>query len=220
MEKIAIYGAGGFGRETALMIEQINAAYGEKWQIIGFFDDGKEKGSFIDGHPVLGGINELNAAGEPVSLVLSMADSQTRRRLRESIDNRNVRFPPLIHPAALAGSAEFNRIGEGVIIGAGSILTTGVNLESFVIVNLACTIGHDVAIGSFATLMPACSISGSVRIAGEVLIGSGACILPGLSVGHRAKVGAGAVVLADVPADETVVGVPARSIGKQGGTGS
>jgi UDP-2-acetamido-3-amino-2,3-dideoxy-glucuronate N-acetyltransferase len=41
-------------------------------------------------------------------------------------------------------------------------------------------------------------------------IGSGAVILGGVRIGERALVGAGAVVTRDVPAGETVAGVPAR----------
>lgn len=38
MKKIAIFGAGGFGREVATMIQQINFV-DKKWTFIGFFDN-------------------------------------------------------------------------------------------------------------------------------------------------------------------------------------
>ena len=47
-------------------------------------------------------------------------------------------------------------------------------------------------------------------IADNVSIGSGAIIQGGLRIGKGATVGAGAVVTKDVPADSTVIGVPAR----------
>ena len=49
----------------------------------------------------------------------------------------------------------------------------------------------------------------------RVDIGCGACILGPITVGHDSKVGANAVVLNDVPAGATVVGVPAREVGRE-----
>ncbi len=40
---IAIYGAGGFGKEVACLIDRINDN-GGKWNLIGFFDDTKPAG--------------------------------------------------------------------------------------------------------------------------------------------------------------------------------
>jgi serine O-acetyltransferase len=54
--------------------------------------------------------------------------------------------------------------------------------------------------------------SGKVIIEDDVLIGAGACILGSVTIGKGAKVGANAVVLSDVPAGATVVGIPARVI--------
>jgi acetyltransferase-like isoleucine patch superfamily enzyme len=44
----------------------------------------------------------------------------------------------------------------------------------------------------------------------SAFIGIGAAILPNLRIGANAIVGAGAVVIRDVPANATVIGVPAR----------
>ncbi len=46
----------------------------------------------------------------------------------------------------------------------------------------------------------------------NVIIGAGAVILNNPHIGHGAKIGANAVVLKDVPANATAVGVPARVI--------
>ena len=49
-----------------------------------------------------------------------------------------------------------------------------------------------------------------------VLIGAGAKILGNIEVGHCSKVAAGSVVLAPVPHNKTVAGVPARVVGETG----
>ena len=48
MKKIAIYGAGGFGREVLTLINDINSLY-HQYQVIGFFDDGKSKDDIVNG---------------------------------------------------------------------------------------------------------------------------------------------------------------------------
>ena len=60
MMNIAIYGAGGFGREVLTLVQDINRA-GRKYDIMGFFDDGLPKGTVVNGLSVLGGLEELNA---------------------------------------------------------------------------------------------------------------------------------------------------------------
>ena len=49
-------------------------------------------------------------------------------------------------------------------------------------------------------------------IGARVDIGCGACILGDVVIGDDAKIGANAVVLIDVPAGATAVGVPARIV--------
>lgn len=50
----------------------------------------------------------------------------------------------------------------------------------------------------------------------DVFIGSGAKVIGGVRLGSGARVGANAVVLKDVPAGATAVGIPARIIGSSG----
>jgi sugar O-acyltransferase (sialic acid O-acetyltransferase NeuD family) len=126
---------------------------------------------------------------------------------------QGVHCPTLIHPSVLLGDEERNNIGDGSIICAGVILTTNITFGSFVIINLSCTIGHDVKIGSYSSIMPQCSLSGFIELGELVYIGAGGRILPGLKIGTGATVGAGAVVTKNVLEEKTVMGVPA--IGRQ-----
>lgn len=210
MQDIAIYGAGGFGRETALMIEQINKAE-RVWNVIGFYDDGLKRGTVVDGLMVLGGMQEVNDLQKEIALVVAIADTHIRKEIVLKIKNKKLRFPVLAHPNANLGS-ERNYFGEGSIITARCVLTTQIVLGEFTILNLSCTLGHDVKISSFCSVMPGCNVSGNVMIGEQTMIGTGAQILPNLVVGARCKVGAGAVVIRSTGDDETWVGVPAQKM--------
>jgi len=208
---IAIFGAGGFGRETALMIRQINEVT-PRWNLVGFYDDALVKGSEVDGIKILGGLTELNKVREALSLAIAVADPSARRKIVTGIANECIDFPVLRHPHNFLGDDQLNQVGKGCILTAGNIFTVNIHLEEFVIVNLACTIGHDVTVGRFSTIMPGCSISGNVKIGESNLIGSGVRILQNISIGNNCKVGAGAVVIKDSKGDVTLVGVPAKAL--------
>lgn len=207
--KIAVYGAGGLGREIAVMIHQINAV-SHRGHLIGFFDDGVGKGSVVDGLPVIGGINEVNVYDEDLDLCIAIADPHLRSNLVNKISNPRIGFPVIAHPSAILGDAKRNSFGRGAIITAGVIMTTGISVGEFCILNLSCTIGHDVTVGRCSTLMPSCSISGNVSIGDETVIGTGSRIIQGVSIGERCMVGAGAVVTKSVGANFKLLGVPAR----------
>lgn len=211
MKDIAIYGAGGLGRETAVMINQINADNAQ-WNMIGFIDDGLPMGTRIDGIEILGGIGELNAFPARLSVALAIANPDTRHHIYTQIRNTNVDFPTLIHPTANLGDSSRNRWGVGCLITAGVIMTTGVRLGDFVIVNLSSTVGHDATLESFTSVMPGSSISGSVKIGSKTSIGTRSCILPGIELGEGCIVGAGAVVTKSFQAKAKIVGVPAKNL--------
>jgi serine acetyltransferase len=66
----------------------------------------------------------------------------------------------------------------------------------------------------YVTLAPGVHISGRVKICKGAYIGTGASVIPGVTIGTKATIGAGAVVVRDVPAGETHVGVPAKVINR------
>ena len=72
MKDIAIYGAGGFGREVACLIERINKARETPiWNFIGFFDDGIPSTNDYPQGPVLGDINVLNTWKTSLSITVA-----------------------------------------------------------------------------------------------------------------------------------------------------
>lgn len=211
MKKIAIFGAGGFGREVHFLIEQINSER-QTYEFIGYFDDGVPKGKQINDYPVLGGVKEANNWSEALCLVFAIGDPTTKRKIVEQIKNPNVSYPSLIHPNVLIGDLKYNSIGEGSIICAGNIITVNIKIGKHVILNLSCTTGHDTKIGDYCSFMPSINISGEVNIEDCVYVGTGAKIINQLTIGENTIVGSGAVVAKSLPPNCTAVGIPAKPI--------
>lgn len=211
MKDIAIFGVGGFGREVLALIKYINEVT-PTWNIVGFFDDGYEKGIMVNGYPNLGNAEDLNNWKTPISLAVSIGNPVIKKRVLDKIYNPLVDYPTLIHPLAWIGDKEFVEIGKGCIICAGNLITTNIKIEDFVILNLGCTVGHDSVIKKYSAFMPSVNISGEVTIGEGVYVGTGAKIINQLEIGAYSIVGAGAVVSKTLPARCTAVGVPAKPI--------
>ncbi|HWJ79855.1 MAG TPA: serine O-acetyltransferase [Niallia sp.] len=99
-----------------------------------------------------------------------------------------------IHPGAKIGRRLFIDHGMGVVIGE------------------TCEIGDNVTIFQGVTLGGTGKEKGKRHptVHNNALIASGAKVLGSIVIGENAKIGAGSVVLKDVPANSTVVGIPGR----------
>ena len=211
MKNIAIFGAGGFGREVKTVIDEINKVNPQTYNFIGFFDDGFEKGTLVNNYTVLGGINDINNYSDQLAIVVCIGDPRVKEKIVSKIDNSKVEFPSIIHPRASV-SSEFVTIGKGCIICEGTIITCNIDIKDFVILNLMCTVGHDTVIENYCSFMPSVNVSGEVKIEQGVYVGTGAKIINLLEIGENTIVGAGAVVSKSLPANCTAVGIPAKPI--------
>lgn len=205
MKDIAIIGAGGFGRETAWLIQQLGG-----WNLIGFFDDNAKANTGFADLTILGDINSVKKLPTSTSLVIAISNPGIRQQIAEKI-GEGFDFPTLIHPSASFGHSS-NHMGKGVIITAGVILTIQIYLGDFTILNLATTIGHDCHLSKFTSIMPQCSISGNVTLGERCFVGAGARILQNISLGNDCVVGAGAVVTKSFGNAAKLVGVPAKEM--------
>lgn len=211
LKDIAVFGVGGFGRGVLALIENINKVEAT-YNIIGFFDDGHEKGEIINGYPVLGKTEELNLWETELALVISIGNPVVKKRVVSKITNSKVYYPTLIHPSVIIGAPDYVKFGEGCIICAGSIINTNIEIGRFVVLNFGCIVGHDVVIKDFSAFMPSCNISGEVLIGEGVYCGTGVKIINQTSISEFAIIGAGAVVTSPIPSYCTAVGVPAKVI--------
>lgn len=208
MKDIVIIGAGGFGREVAWLIEDINKVKKE-WNIVGFIDDNEEiQGTEINGYKVVGNINWLKK--QELYVVSAIGNPITKKKIMENLQGSKNQYPVLIHPSVIY--SESVNFAEGSIICAGTILTVNIEIGKHVIINLDCTVGHDAVIMDYTTLLPSVNISGCVKIEECVSVGTKSAIIQGISIGKNTIIGAGAAVVKDITEPGTYVGVPVRRV--------
>lgn len=105
-----------------------------------------------------------------------------------------------IHPGAT--------IGKGLVIDHGS----------------GVVIGETAEIGDNCTLYQGVTLGGTGKDTGKrhptlgnnVMVGAGAKVLGPFRIGDNSKIAAGAVVLSEIPANSTAVGIPARVVRRDG----
>lgn len=122
-----------------------------------------------------------------------------RRELALFIQSRNSEFFGVdIHPACVIGRGIMFDHATGIVIGETSIIEDNVSIL------------QQVTLGGTGNEQG----DRHPKIRSGVLISTGAKVLGNIEIGEGAKIGAGSVVLSDVAAHTTVVGVPAKVVGK------
>ena len=207
MTDLAIYGAGGLGREIYCMIKNDRVA-SEKWNIIGFFDDNKEPGSCNEYGTVLGSMDEINAWTTPLDVVIAIGQGETVKKIVEQINNPMINFPNLICGTSFADHNNFS-IGRGNII-KNSSFSCNVHIGSFNLLNNNVAFGHDCNVGDFNTFMPGVRISGEVSIGDCTFFGVGSIVLQQIKISNHTKLGAGSVLMRKPKAGCLYIGVPAK----------
>jgi len=214
VQRVAILGAGGFAREVAWLIRDINRAK-LSYEFLGYVvSDLSRLGERNSCSEVLGDYAWIERNRTRIDAVaIGIGDPGCRLKVATEIEARfpDLAWPSLVHPTVQLDCASAN-IARGVLLCAGVIGTVNITLDAYAKVDVACTLGHEACLGKGSALNPAVNIAGGVIVGDVVLVGVGAQILQYVRVGDGATVGAGAVVTKDVSPGETVVGIPAKPL--------
>lgn len=216
-----IFGASGFAKEVDWLINELY----EKDNLVDFrpdyfvaHKDDSKVGMIINNVPVISEDDAIskfaNSSEYFVNVFVSVGSPVLKEKIVNNIiDIKNFQFPTIIHPdVSYDKRAERVKFGEGVIICSKNVLTTNIEIDSFVHINLSCTIGHDSIIGAFSTISPGVNVSGNVNLKKNTFVGTNATILENVSVVSNVIIGAGAVVSKSLNESGTYVGVPAKKI--------
>ena len=112
--------------------------------------------------------------------------------------------------------SHLSRAATGIEIHPGARLGRGIFIDH----GMGVVIGETASVGDDVTMYQGVTLGGTGKERGkrhptvedEAVIGVGASVLGAVTIGAGARVGAGSVVLKDVPAHTTAVGLPARAV--------
>lgn len=210
MTDLLIYGAGGFGREVAAMLEQLNAI-SPKWHLLGFIDDGVPAGTDISHYgKVIGDRATLNAWPTSVSVVLCIGNPKIINQVVTDITNPMVEYPNIIADDFSIHDNVTFKIGRGNIIKYHCTVTTDVTIGDFNTFNGSVVIGHDVIIGDYNIFMPGVRISGEVSIGNRNLFGAMSFVKQCLNIGNDIILSPLSPLLTKPKDGNTYIGNPAK----------
>uniref|UniRef100_UPI00404B3967 acetyltransferase n=1 Tax=Flavobacterium sp. TaxID=239 RepID=UPI00404B3967 len=210
MERILIAGTGGFAKELLHLIYDLGrieevVAFVEPDSILEKKETTKEFFSF----PILP-YSKINSKIDKV--IVGIGDSNIREKIVTNQLELNQSYINLIHPSVRI--SPWNKIGEGAIICANSVITVDIEIGKHCQLNLATTIGHDCTIGDYFTTAPGVHISGNCNIGNHVYIGTGAVIKQGVFICNNVTIGMGSIVTKDINESGVYVGSPAKKLVK------
>ena len=211
MNKILIYGAGGFGREIACLINSINQVE-DQWDLVGFIDDGLAVGKSNNYGEVLGNLDYLNSFPEEIALAISVSSPEVLKKLTTEIKNPKVWFPNLIAPDVKFHDLESFSAGQGNIIFFSCRISCDVTIGNFNIMNSLVSLGHDVVVGNRNVFNPTVRVSGDCVVGDDNFFGIQSIVLQGKKIGNNTRIGACTVIMKNTKDGSLHFGNPGKII--------
>ena len=206
--KIVIIGAGGHARVVYEIV-----SHDRNLEVVAFVDNvvhGRDE--HIMGVRVMGDHSVLpRLIGDGVKgAIVAIGDNETRASRFQELAALGLMAVSGIHPTShIASSA---RLGSGVTIAMGAIVSTGARIGDNVIVNTGAIVEHEDELEDHVHIGPRCALAGRVTVKRGAFIGIGSVVKEYLTIGRNSIIGAGSVVLEDIPDNVVAVGAPAKVI--------
>lgn len=196
--RVAIYGAGGHGK----VVWDVLTCQGHA--VVGFIDDAPTAAT-IHGLPVAKRLDELD---DVEGVIVAIGNNRIRREKFEMLRGMGLQVVNAIHPTAVLSSHV--TLGCGVVVMPRVVVNVDTVIGDNVILNTGASVDHDCTIGNHVHIAPGTTLGGGVGVGEGAFLGIGTCVIPCQVVGAWAVVGAGGVVVREVSAASTVIGVPAK----------
>lgn len=210
MKNVVIYGEGGFGKEIACLLKQINEISPE-WNLLGYIDDGLPVGTGNRYGKVIGNMDTLlNWREGELNVIASIANPSMLAKIRDTINNPLLVFPNIFAPNVNVFDREAVKIGQGNVFFFGCRISCDVEIGDFNICVGLNSFGHDVKVGNCNVFSPSVRLSGCVSVGNQNFFGVGSVVLQGLKIGNNIRLGAGSVLMTKPKDGNLYMGNPAK----------
>jgi sugar O-acyltransferase (sialic acid O-acetyltransferase NeuD family) len=206
MKDIFLYGAGGHARVIIDIIEKM-AIY----KLVGLVDDTGSDIPQMMGYPIVSDFGKFYSRGIR-SGVIAVGDNWSRSRLVDVLTNKynDLEFLTAVHPSS--------RIGRDTVIGVGTVIMAGCNVNTktrignHCIINTGSNVDHDCQLGDYSSLAPGVTLGGNVIVGNYSAVCLGASVIQGIKISSHAVIGAGSVVVSDIGPNCVAYGNPCKQI--------
>jgi len=212
-ERIIIIGSGRHAKVVAY-----NLISQDKYEIACFVTTDSTLENTFMGYPLinsfinfdLSSLNYLKNKFKTNLFHIGFGDMKYRKDVYEFFVNNGWEGITIIHPSAIIASDA--RIGKGVLIEAGCLITPNPIIGDNVMINTGSQVNHDNIIHNHVHIASGVVTSGSIEIGENTLIDDGVIITMNKKVGSNCIIGAGSVVTKDIPDGKVAYGVPCKIV--------
>lgn len=143
-------------------------------------------------------------------VIVATGDNRLRQIRLQILEEYGIPIATIIHPSAIISPTAQVNCGSTIL--ANAVIHTLARIGTGCIINTGAIVEHDCVVKDFVNMSPNCAMAGHCSVESRAFLGIGSTLSPAVTIGEDAVIGAGAVVLTDIPAHATAVGVPAKII--------
>lgn len=211
MEKIIIVGC---GQHANVVLYNIKCQ--GIYEVLGFFDANPLKlNQWYYGFRMIEWYkeNDLKVLREKYKtnkFFIGFGDMKYRKKVYDEFVNAGWEAVNIYHPDAII--SDDAKIGNGVLIEAGCLITPNPIIGNNVVINTGTQVNHDNVIEDHVYVASGVILSGGVIIKENSLLDDGVIVTLGKTVGKNCIVGAGSVVTKNIEDNIIAYGNPARAM--------
>ena len=208
MKRIAIIGAGDLGQQIDHFVTTDN-----QFEVVGFVDDWQDKRTLVNGKPVLGRIDDLQALYsdglfDEILIGVGYKHFEFRKALYDRFKD-SIPFATFVHSSCYVDPTA--EIGKGVVIYPRCIIDRNAHIKDNVFINWGTGVGHDAVLESHSFIAAMVLIAGLSHVGEMCMIGNGTVTIDHIQIADSTTVGGGAVVVKNILEPNGVyVGNPAK----------